>query len=100
MSNGTKLVALILWHSYKPSSRQRYRSVTHRGSAGGRQAAQRDRDPQDEAVPADRRRVLGELGHAPQPVAHGVRVYEQQPRGGLQRRALLKVRGERVEQGV
>src|SRR6202035_2353193 len=65
-----------------------------RSAALSGQAAQGYGDPQGEAVPPDRRRVLGELSDAAQPVADGVGVDEQQPRGALEGRALLQVGGQ------
>src|ERR1019366_8978492 len=69
------------------------------GAPGG-QSAQDDGDPQGEAVTADRRRVRGEFGDAAQPVTDRVRGDEQQPRGGLQGRALLQVGRQGFEQRV
>ena len=40
------------------------------------------------------------VGDLPQPVAHGVRVHEERAGGRLERRAVLEVRRQRLDQGA
>src|SRR5258708_38460243 len=72
--------------------REKSRSFTRKKSRSlMRETAERDGYPEREAVPAITGDQAGEFAHPAQPVAHGVRMHEEQPGGRLQRVALLQV---------
>src|SRR5258708_8827764 len=71
--------------------REKSRSFTRKKSRSlMRETAERDGYPEREAVPAITGNQAGELAHPAQPVAHGVRMHEEQPGSRLQRVALLQ----------
>src|SRR5258707_12518409 len=79
--------------------REKSRSFTRKKSRSlMRETAERDGYPEREAVPAITGNQAGELAHPAQPVAHGVRMHEEQPGSRLQRVALLQVGHGGVEQ--
>ena len=66
-------------------------------SASG-QSAQDERDAQSERRTHVRRRPSGDVSHTSKPVANGIGVNEQHPGGAFQRRGLLQVDAERLQQ--